>query len=558
MGRHPSCQIVLDNAAVSRNHAQIVQSRGTWYLEDLRSRNGTLVNGTKISGRTELRDGDEIRVCEVVLRFHRGTLRDSEEMLHSDTLALSRVWDEGAADGTIHVSSLSGSASNDSLLIDESGPDSSSIITSLDVTNRAPRTAVRPEAKLRAVMEITQNLALALKTDEVLPKILESLFKIFPQAERGFVVLKDPASDALEVRSARSRGDQSGNAPRLNVMMLREAINRARATLSADSALDARSGFSNDAGDRRCRSVICAPLTAQSGESLGAIQIDTFDAATPFTDDDLEVLTTVSAQAGLALMNAELRTADLGQHNRDDLDFATQLQLGFVPNVPPTAAGYEFFDFYETAQRVGGDFLDYVPLPEGRIAMNVGDVAGKGVPAALLMARCCADARSQLLAKSSPAGAMFQLNENIFASGAGHRFVTMVLAVLDPRQHTVTLVNAGHLPPLLRRADGTVGPVGVDACELPLGIASTVQFRETTLRIAPGELLLLYSDGVTEAMNASAELYGVPRVAQVLSKHRGTARSLIEELVSSIDGFCGAVSPRDDMCLVAVQRVAGE
>jgi serine phosphatase RsbU (regulator of sigma subunit) len=91
-----------------------------------------------------------------------------------------------------------------------------------------------------------------------------------------------------------------------------------------------------------------------------------------------------------------------------------------------------------------------------------------------------------------------------------------------------------------------------------LGIASAVQFRETKLQIGPGELLLLFSDGVTEAMNSAAELYGAPRVAQVLSEHRGTARSLIEELVSSIDGFCGAVSPRDDMCLVAVQRVAVE
>ena len=528
IGRHPSCQVVLDNAAVSRNHAQIVESQGAYYLEDLQSRNGIKLNGERISGPTELKEGDEFRVCEVVLRFHRGVPEDSDEGL------------PGAA-------ALRGSDA-----------DSSSIISSLDTSSRIPRTAVQPEAKLLAVMELSQNLAGAVKTEEVLPRILESLFKIFSQAEQGLVVLKDPGSGAWHVRSSRSRRDEPGSEPRLNAMIVREAIDRARATLSADSTKDYRSHFTKGEEGRPIRSAMCAPLPAQSGESLGAIQIETSDAARPFTADDLEVLTMMATQAGLALINAQLHTSGLRERDRNDSEFATQLQLGFVPHEPPRVPGYEFFDFYETAQRVGGDFLDYVTLPEGRIAMSVGDVAGKGAPAALLMARCCADARAQLLAKNSLAEVMFHLNQNVMASGAGHRFVTMVLAVLDPQTHTLTMVNAGHIPPLMRCADGTVKQVGVEACELPLGIASAVKFRETTFRIAPGELLLLYSDGVTEAMNSAAEMYGASRISERLLAHRGTAPSLIEELVSSIDDFCGAVSPRDDMCLVAVQRTGRE
>src|SRR5438445_6709015 len=198
MGRHPSCQIVLDNAAVSRNHAQILESHGTYYIEDLRSRNGTLVNGRKIQGRTEVRDGDEIRVCEVVLQFFQGLPPASDDLppAVAPAAAAAPVSPGQGRTPTVDTGQLGLARSGPfpDRMIDEGSSDSSSIITSLDVTNRGPRIAVRPEAKLRAVMEISQNLARALATEQVLPKILESLFKIFPQADRGFVVLKDAQS----------------------------------------------------------------------------------------------------------------------------------------------------------------------------------------------------------------------------------------------------------------------------------------------------------------------------------------------------------------------------
>src|SRR5262249_50651046 len=157
------------------------------------------------------------------------------------------------------------------------------------------------------------------------------------------------------------------------------------------------------------------------------------------------------------------------QHEQDsDIAFATQLQMGFVPNQLPQIPGYEFFDFYETARRVGGDFVDYLSLPDGRIAVSVGDVAGKGAQAALLMARGCSDARTRLLTIPSPAEALFSLHQSVVSSGPGDPFVTMLLAVLDPRAHRLTLVNAGHLPPLLRRVGAKVEQIGADTCGLPL------------------------------------------------------------------------------------------
>ena len=352
MGRHPSCQVVLDNAAVSRNHAQILESHGTYYLEDLRSRNGTLVNGKKIEGRTELKDKDEIRVCEVVLRFFQSAPPDSrDESTPVPPAAGAKPGKEHPlAESDTDPAAVARTGPIAEKLIDESSSDSSSIITSLDVTNRGPRIAVRPEAKLRAVMEISQNLARALKIDEVLPKILESLFKIFPQADRGFIVLKDAASGALQVQSLRMRRDAADESGRLSMTILREAMDKARAILSADAATDKRFSLSDSVSSLKIRSVMCAPLVPHSGGSLGAIQIDTRDTTTPFTEDDLEVLASVASQAALSLENAQLHAATLKQRDFErDLDFATQVQLGFLPNERPRVEGYEFFDFYEAA-----------------------------------------------------------------------------------------------------------------------------------------------------------------------------------------------------------------
>jgi serine phosphatase RsbU (regulator of sigma subunit) len=552
IGRHPSCEIVIDNAGVSRNHAQILESQGTYFLEDLRSRNGTLLNGKRIQGRTALRDKDEIRLCDVLLRFFQSATAEWHEG-SGPYVAIAR----GTASSESDSAAIARSGPVPGELDDESSADSSSIISSLDVANRGPQTAVRPEAKLRAVMEITQNLAQALKIDEVLPRILESLFRIFPQADRGFIVLKDAATGALQVRSSQKRGDSPSDSGRLSLRMVRESIDKSRAILSADAAADRRLSLSDSVRSLKIRSVMSAPLVARPGLPVGAVQIDTSDSSAPFSHDDLEVLASVAGQAALSLESAQLHAAALERRDLErDLDFASRVQLGFLPNERPRIEGYDIFDFYEAAQSVGGDFVDYMALPGGRMAISVGDVAGKGLPSALLMARICADARAQLLAKPSPAEALFSLHQSVVSSGPGDRFVTMLVAVLDPVTHALTLVNAGHLPPLLRHADGTVERLGAEECGLPLGIPTDIPFREKTLTIGSGELLVLYSDGLTEAMNAEKEIYGVQRLLQVVSKHGSAPQAAVEAVVADVDRFCGATPPRDDIFIVAFRRVA--
>ena len=564
MGRLPSCQIVLENAAVSRNHAQILESHGTYYVEDLRSRNGTLVNGSRISGRTELRDGDEISVCEMALNFYIGLPPDSaiEKPIAPISTRPNPGTDVQYKATITPTDDLAGKvaangAEKETADGEKSVPDSSSIITSFDVKMRDPRIVVRPEAKLRAILEITQNLARTLKIEEVLPKILESLFKLFPQADRGFIVLKDQATDQIHIKSQRVRRDDLLDTTRVSTTILKEAMEKGVALLSADAKSDVRFRFSDSVAAMTIRSVMCIPMMSQTGEALGAIQIDTVSHGQPFTAEDLDILASVAAQAALALENGQLYNAALKQRDLErDLEFASQVQLGFLPHGRPKADGYDFFDYYEAAQRVGGDFFDYVVLPDGRIAMTIGDVAGKGMPAALLMARIYADARYQLLACPTPAAAMTSLNAGVAASGLGHRFITLAIVVLDPQAHSLTIVNAGHLPPLLRKIKGEVVPLATKVSGLPLGIQHSTVYSQTQLPIEKGEVVFMSTDGVTESVNPQLEVYGTPRLTACLQKGPASAALLGEAVVNEIEEFGADLPPRDDVCIICFNRQA--
>jgi serine phosphatase RsbU (regulator of sigma subunit) len=315
---------------------------------------------------------------------------------------------------------------------------------------------------------------------------------------------------------------------------------------------------------------------AQAGESLGAIQIDSVDHSMPFSEDDLEVLVSVAAQAALSLENAQLHASALKQRDYErDLEFATQVQLGFLPNERPHVEGYEFFDFYEAAQRVGGDFFDYVLLPDGRVAITIGDVAGKGMPAALLMARIYADTRYELLAKSTPAEALTSLNAGVSSSGLGHRFITLAIVVLDPKAHTLTVVNAGHLPPLLCSPSSSkktapvkqspikqsqvkpaqVKQIGTAVSGLPLGIQGHTVYSQAVVPFQSGDSLVLVTDGVTEAMNPAHEIYGTPRLTAFLKQAPAAAAVLGEAIVADIEDYGAGESQRDDICVICIHRL---
>ncbi len=311
----------------------------------------------------------------------------------------------------------------------------STIMSKLDISSDAAgvRLGVNPEMKLRAFLEITTNLRKSLDVDGVLPKLLESLFKIFVQADRGFVVLRGPAEGQLLLKAVKQRRPDGDESIRISRTIINDVLTNKQAILSADAATDSRFQMSQSIADFRIRSMMCAPLVSSEGDALGAIQIDTLDQRSRFQQDDLDVLAGVAGQAAFALENAQLHEQSLKQQAIQlDLELAHKVQQGLLPSAPPKIEKYHFFDFYEPANQVGGDFYDYIRLSGDRLAIMLADVSGKGVSAALVMAKLSAEVRYCLASEASAAAAINRINNSFCHSGWDDRFVTMVLARIGP------------------------------------------------------------------------------------------------------------------------------
>jgi len=280
--------------------------------------------------------------------------------------------------------------------------------------------------------------------------------------------------------------------------------------------------------------------------------LESRDLLSRFTEEDLELLASTASIVALSVENAALHEQTLKRRDLErELEFATQVQLGFLPTDRPQIPNFEFVDYYEPAHSVGGDIFDYIPLDRGRWAVVVGDVAGKGVPAALLMARVYSLIRAQITATKSAAESLTSLNQAVSCSGLGHSFVTLGLLILDPQKRKVEWANAGHIPPMLRRNDGTVEELVMPDPDFPLGVKSDRVYQQGSRLLREGELVLLVTDGITESMNRERQLFGTERIKSFLARPFSSLQILMDGLIEEIEQFCASEPQRDDMCAIA-------
>ena len=538
LGRSPECDVVLDVAAISRRHIILTDEVDGFFVQDLGSRNGTYINNQRVVDRARIRHGDQMLICDVLFEFNNPPQADQLSGADPDGSSLLASLVDGGTDSE-----------------DDS---TSTIMATVDVSQGVKsswRVSAKPEAQLEALIEISNNLGSTLSVKEILPKLLDSLFKIFVQADRGFVIMR-PRPDAPLVpvaQKARRPGDEDNM--RISRTIVEQAVDGKKAILSADAATDERFSMAQSIADFQIRSLICAPLIANDGQPLGVIQIDTRNQLSRFTDHDLQVLAGVANQASIAMDNARLHEEAIKQRAlQRDLEVANQMQHALLPSKSPEVLGYHFFEFYESALMVGGDYYDYVMLPEDRFAAIVGDVAGKGVSAAILMAKLSSDVRFWLAREPDTAKAMGQINASFSRHGWDDRFVTMVVAVVDPRSHTLTLVNAGHMPPMLRNSVGEVLEIGGDEAGLPVGVVDDFDFESYHRELEPGDFVTIFTDGFSEAMNSRRELYGLEKMAEVIGNKGFGSHDLGQHLLNDVRDFAGDFPQSDDMCLVCFGR----
>lgn len=535
IGRHPDCDIVVEVGAVSRIHAKIVRRGTDFIIEDQGSRNGTFLNGQLIDGGQALREGDRVRICEVELVFHGDTVPDfmaGPEMTFSGSTFGVTMVDDEAGEGA-SVSKVEFRSSVDGLKI-----------------------SATPEAKLAALMKINSNLGEALSIDDVLPKVLTSLFEIFPQADRGFVVMKDPHGNLIPRWVKTRRASDETQSVRISRTIIREAMSTKAAILSLDASNDQRFDSSQSIADFSIKSMICAPLVDADGESFGALQIDSTEGRGQFREDDVDLLAGVAGQAAIVIRNAQLHEQALkNQAVEQDLRLATEVQAAFLPKRAPTIQGYRVCSYYQAAQYIGGDYFDYIPLPDGRHGIVTADVVGHGVAAAMFMAKLSAETRFSLAAAPDVANAIERLNDRMSELGL-ERFVTFLLMVLEPGSDNIQIVNAGHMAPLVyHTATGETSEPGEEESGLPIGIDSGMSYQATGLVMKPGDVAVMYTDGINEAMDAKDEQFSIDRVRQCVAQGGG-AEAILDRLVLAVRSFIGDGDQDDDMCVVVIERVA--
>ena len=411
---------------------------------------------------------------------------------------------------------------------------------------------------LQAVLEVNRALGGGGDLDEVTGRALDGLIAAFPRAECGFIVTAEP-DGTLSIRAIRNRHG-SVRPPTLSRTVLRLVLQEGTAVRVADMAVDERFMDSPSLVDAGVHSAPSVPLSDHDGRPIGLIQLDSRAHVGGFEAEDLELLAALAVPVGVAVENHRLLK------ERASWAAARHIQTALLPRRRPGAPGYAFWDYYRPAELVGGDLYDYISVEPGggsaeadrtRWAVAVGDVAGKGMPAALLMASICPEVRHLARAGVDPHEVLARVNRHVYDAVVEGMFVTLALAELDTRGHRMRVFNAGHMDPLVRRAGGRVEAVGRVGSGPPLGADPDSVYGADIVSLEPGDVVILYTDGVTEAMDRDGRMFGeVGLLRAVASAPEGIAQ-VGEAIVAAVRGHAVGRSQYDDITLVCFGRDPG-
>jgi sigma-B regulation protein RsbU (phosphoserine phosphatase) len=274
----------------------------------------------------------------------------------------------------------------------------------------------------------------------------------------------------------------------------------------------------------------------------------------PFAEDDQRLLAIIAGQSGQVVENARLYEKEKTLVKmQEEVRLAARIQTELLPKSAPTIAGYEIVGRSIPAQEVGGDYFDFIPIDEHRIAFCLGDVTGKGLPASLLMANLQATLRGQTLTTGSPKTCLERSNQLLYQSTSPEKFATLFYAILDLQNHQIHYSNAGHDNPYL--CSGHTATKRLKTGGIPLGMLPDFSFEQESVSLEDDSILVAYSDGVTEAMNVQEEMFGEERIAAVIDQHKlAPASEIIDHLVSAVKTFAAGHPQSDDITVVVMRR----
>jgi phosphoserine phosphatase RsbU/P len=540
IGRSARNDLCIPDPFASRVHAEVRREGDEYVLQDLGSANGTLYNGSTVDGVIHLTAGGRIQIGETEIIYDDGTFNSG--------MGATMITDNTSSLPEATIALASGDRTTSGLL--------EAIEGARTQPEEIAATTVTPKAKhgdlLALISKVGITLLASATLNETLEQIVALVFEAVP-ADRCLIMMRDEGSEDLRVAVARLR-DRVGEVGEIRVSrnVLDEVVIRGKSVLTSDAQHDPRFA-SGTVVLQGVRSVLAVPLGV-ADKVFGIIYADSPIAEGRFTEDHLKVLTTLASVAAIRVENARLVEARLERERLErELALASEIQQRFQPTAPPQVDGYELQGISFPCYEIGGDYYDFIERDDGRLVIALGDVSGKGTAAALLMSSLHAAIHAQSASHNTLSATISAVNRYLADNIPANRFVTLFYAELDPDSGALSFLNAGHNPPLIVHSAGTVEQLASGG--LPLGIKPDAEYREGRTQLQHGDVLVIYSDGVTEAVSPTGEEFGATRLYEVVSRNiEASAAGIRDRIESSLTKFAQGTSAADDITLVIVKR----
>lgn len=528
VGRAADADLSLPDPFLSRRHSRFYRMGQSLFVEDLGSRNGTLLNGQAIRGPAELKPGDVVRISNstILISLDRDRPGSRQSVVEDDPL-----------DGTIFRRAAD-------LLDRQSSPEAARLKGEADLRRYAER--------MKLLNEIHQALGRSLTLSELLELILDRVFDHL-QPDRGAIFLKG-ANGELRPAAVRTPAGVADEV-RVSRSLVREVTEKGMAALVLDVLSDDRFATAQSMLLSGIRSLVAAPLLDPEG-TLGMIVLESRVQAKQFTEEDLELLVSLASVAALHIRNLAL-ALEAAERRRleEELSLARRIQEALLPSRLPEVAGWELHGGNIPSRGVSGDYYEVVERLGGReVVLMVADVSGKGMAASLLTISLQALSTGPVEDGLPPDEICTRLSRLLYRRTPPEKYATAFLGVLEPETGRLRYTNAGHNPPLVVRAGRVVeelAPTGV-----PLGLLPSARYGAGEITLAPGDTLVLYTDGLAEAMDPESEEYGLARMAEICLRHCGEpCARLAAALEEDLDRFVRGVPYADDRTIVMARRL---
>lgn len=512
LGRATECTVPIRDRYLSRRHAEIVRESHGWLVRDCGSVNGTLLNGTRVAGSAPLHRGDKI----VLGDSH--VIVEAEEDSYSQLIAL---------DSDSHAKNLA--------------------IPLREVVEETTRANVISTLALRFI----EDRPMGELFDFILDRVVDVL-----EPSRTAIALLGPDGTTFTNVLLRRENERDSTDLYISRTLLAEVVGERNVVAFVDASQDERLARAESIVAQNIRSAVCAPLVV-GDDVLGVLYLDFLANRGTVSHDDVALVAQIARFAAAKLETTRLREQAIQKQKLDDeLRTAFAIQKRLLPGELPSIDGYSFAAVNRPCRTVSGDYYDVVVRPDGRIYFIMADVSGKGITAALVMASVATAFNIFIRTDPHPADLVRELNATLAPKTAPTKFVTMVVGVLDPVTGAIEFANAGHVAPLVVSRQGVTSHKQTD---LVVGLFPVAQYRNQNASLDPGDALVLFTDGVTEAENEIEEQIGPEPVAELVSSLYGASSELILEAIDRrLQTFCGSAPANDDVTMLALTRAVAK